>query len=107
MRLDLTDEEEAALLRELNHIIIENDRYPLLPRIRTLRGIRAKLSSAPPEPPPARAHLHRRNGSPIKERPPRADVLPGMDIRLERQERAPTRLSKLWIDCHLDVDRNA
>jgi hypothetical protein len=30
MRLDLTDEEEAALLKELNQII-ENDRYPLSP----------------------------------------------------------------------------
>jgi hypothetical protein len=36
MMLDLTDEESAALLRELNNII-ENDRYPLSPRIRTLR----------------------------------------------------------------------
>jgi hypothetical protein len=41
MQLDLTDEEAAALLRELNNII-ENDRYSLSPRIRTLRSIRAK-----------------------------------------------------------------
>ena len=53
MQLDLTDEEAAALLRELNNII-ENDRYPLSPRIRMLRGIRAKLPGAPPEPQPAR-----------------------------------------------------
>jgi hypothetical protein len=53
MKLDLTDEESAALLRELNNII-ENDRYPLSPRIRTLRGIRAKLPGAPPPLPPAR-----------------------------------------------------
>jgi hypothetical protein len=52
MQLDLTDEEAAALLRELNNII-ENDRYPLSPRIRTLRGIRAKFPTAPREPPPA------------------------------------------------------
>ena len=32
MQLDLTDEESAALLTELNHII-ENDRYPLSERI--------------------------------------------------------------------------
>jgi len=53
MQLDLTDEEAAALLRELNNII-ENDRYPLSPRIRMLRGIRVKLPGAPPQPPPAR-----------------------------------------------------
>jgi hypothetical protein len=54
MTLDLTDDEAAALLRELN-TIIENDRYPLSPRIRTLRDIRGKLPGAPPAPPPASA----------------------------------------------------
>jgi hypothetical protein len=49
VKLDLTDEESAALLRELNNII-ENDRYPLSQRIRTLRGIRAKFPTAPREP---------------------------------------------------------
>jgi hypothetical protein len=34
MNLDLTDEESAALLRELDHII-DGDRYPFSPRIRT------------------------------------------------------------------------
>ena len=33
MRLDLTEEEVRALLRELDNVI-ENDRYPLSPRIR-------------------------------------------------------------------------
>jgi hypothetical protein len=32
MQLDLTDEESEALVRELN-AIIDNDRYPLSPRI--------------------------------------------------------------------------
>jgi len=53
MRLDLTDEEATALLRLLNRAI-EDDRYPLSLRIRTLRHIRAKLPGAPLEPPPAR-----------------------------------------------------
>jgi hypothetical protein len=53
MQLNLTDEESEALLRELN-AIIENDRFPLSPRIRMLRQIRAKLPGAPPSPPPAR-----------------------------------------------------
>ena len=54
MRLDLTDEETTALTQEL-HDIVENDRFPCSPRIRTLRGILAKLRPEPvrvPLPPP-------------------------------------------------------
>jgi hypothetical protein len=40
MHLDLTDEETAALVKELADIT-GNDRYPFSPRIRTLRGILA------------------------------------------------------------------
>jgi hypothetical protein len=50
MQLELTDEEAGALLALLNRTI-ENDRYPLSPRIRVMRDIRAKLPGAPPEPP--------------------------------------------------------
>jgi hypothetical protein len=51
MTLDLSDEESAALLRELDDII-DNDRYPFSPRIRTLTAIRDKL-----RPPPVREPL--------------------------------------------------
>jgi hypothetical protein len=54
MNLDLTDEEIAVLTQEL-HDIVENDRYPFSPRIRTLRAILAKLRPEPvrePLPPP-------------------------------------------------------
>ena len=54
MHLDLSDDEAAALTQEL-HAIVENDRYPLSPRIRTLREILAKLGPEPtsePLPPP-------------------------------------------------------
>src|SRR5437879_2420085 len=54
MHLDLSDEQTAALTQEL-HDIIENDRYPLSPRVRTLRAILAKLRPGPvrePLPPP-------------------------------------------------------
>jgi hypothetical protein len=62
MHLDLTDEEAAALTQEL-HDIVESDRYPLSPRIRTLRAILDKL-----RPEPAREPL-----PPIKNYdPPRA-----------------------------------
>jgi hypothetical protein len=40
--LDLTDDEAAALTQEL-HNIVENDRYPFSPRIRTLRALLGKL----------------------------------------------------------------
>jgi hypothetical protein len=54
MQLHLTEEETFALLNLLTQTI-EYDRYPLSPRIRTLRGILAKFGPmAPPPPPPAR-----------------------------------------------------
>jgi hypothetical protein len=66
MTLELTEEETAALTKEL-HDIVEKDRYPFSPRIRTLRGILAKLRPEPirkPLPPPTvyapRANLARR-----------------------------------------------
>jgi hypothetical protein len=52
--LDLSDDEATALIQEL-HDIVENNRYPFSPRIRTLRGILAKLRPEPirePLPPP-------------------------------------------------------
>jgi len=69
MMLDLTDEEAAALAEEL-HDIVENDRYPFSPRIRTLRAILSKLKPEParePLPPPKvyappRAMTARRRG---------------------------------------------
>jgi hypothetical protein len=54
MNLDLSPEETAALLRELDQII-DGDRYFLSPRIQTLKAIRAKLRPDPirePLPPP-------------------------------------------------------
>jgi hypothetical protein len=63
-----SDDEAAALIREL-HGIIEGDKYQFSPRIRTLRAILAKLSAEPvrePLPPPrvyapprATARMHR------------------------------------------------
>ena len=53
MHLDLTDEEALALLKLLTEKI-ENDRYPLSPRIGVLRSIRDRLPGAPPAVPAAR-----------------------------------------------------
>jgi hypothetical protein len=56
MTLDLTGDETAVLLRELDHII-DSDRFPLSPRILTLKAIRAKLRPEPArEPEPPRKH---------------------------------------------------
>jgi hypothetical protein len=58
MHIDLTDEETAVLLRELNGLI-DGDRYLLAPRIKTLKAIRAKLRPEPvrePLPPPIKRY---------------------------------------------------
>ena len=58
MHLDLTDEEAAALLKELDGLI-DGDRYFLSPRIKTLKAIRAKLRPEPvrePLPPPPKVY---------------------------------------------------
>jgi hypothetical protein len=52
MNLDLSDDESAALARLLRKAIDE-DRYPLSPRIRSLQAILDKLDPPPVrEPPP-------------------------------------------------------
>jgi hypothetical protein len=51
LRLDLNQEETFALLNFLTKAI-ENDWYPLSPRIQTLRGILTKFGPIPPRPPP-------------------------------------------------------
>jgi hypothetical protein len=43
MPLDLTDDERAALIELLLLRSIENDRFPLSPRIKRLRAILAKF----------------------------------------------------------------
>jgi hypothetical protein len=69
VNLDLTDEEAAALVREL-HDIVENDRYPFSPRIRILRELLNKLRPEPVREPlseprhyePPRGRRYRRRG---------------------------------------------
>jgi hypothetical protein len=46
MNLDLTDEQAAALERELRRIT-DDDRYPLSPRIQMLREIRNMIRPEP------------------------------------------------------------
>lgn len=69
MHLDLSDEQAALLERELRHII-DDDRYPLSPRIIALREIRNMIrpeSAREPLPPlkryePPRGGRYRRRG---------------------------------------------
>jgi hypothetical protein len=68
MTLELTDDEAALLLKELNSII-DGDRYFLSDRIRTLKAIRAKIR---PEPAPELYH-HRRSVMPHRGRVRRGD----------------------------------
>jgi hypothetical protein len=51
MTLDLTEDETAALARLLRHTIDE-DRYPLSPRLTPLKAILAKLDPPKPRPEP-------------------------------------------------------
>ena len=71
MTLELTDEQAAALLKELNDII-DGDRYFMWRRIRILKEIRAKIRPEPvreplPSPPkqyvPPRASAAKRRRS--------------------------------------------
>ena len=58
MHLDLTDEETAALLKELDGLI-DGDRYFLSPRIKILKAIRTKIKPEPirePLPPPPKRY---------------------------------------------------
>ena len=57
MNLELNDMKAEALARELSHLI-ENDRYPLSPRIVALKEILGMLRSEParPAPLPPRPH---------------------------------------------------
>ena len=71
MHLELTDEQAAALVRELSQIV-QNDRYPLSARIRVLKEILGMLRPEPTRPaplpprryyePPSKGRYGRRRG---------------------------------------------
>jgi hypothetical protein len=50
MHLDLSDEETTALARLLSSTI-DGDRFPLSPRVQTLKGILGKFRPKPPREP--------------------------------------------------------
>jgi len=57
MHLELTDEQTAALVRELSQIV-QNDRYPLSPRIVALKEILGMLRPEPARPAPLPPRRH-------------------------------------------------
>ena len=57
MNLELTDEETGALIRELTQIV-QNDRYPLSPRIVALKEILGMLRPEPARPAPLPPRRH-------------------------------------------------
>jgi hypothetical protein len=69
MNFDLTDEQTEAITRELSQIV-QNDRYPLSPRIVVLRETLGQLRPEPARPaplpprrhyePPSKGRYHRR-----------------------------------------------
>jgi hypothetical protein len=68
MNLDLTDEETTALARLLSDTI-DRDRFPLSPRVRTLKAILAKLRPEPVrEPLPPRKHYEQPRAAAAKRR---------------------------------------
>ena len=69
MHLDLTDEEARALLNLLVDAV-EGDRYPMSPRIRTLRAILLKFGEVGELSPELTQRLHRYAPSAPAPRPP-------------------------------------
>ena len=70
MTLDLTDDEAALLLKELNGLI-DGDRYFLSDRIKTLKAIRAKIRPEPlrkPLPPAPKRYAPPRASAATKRR---------------------------------------
>jgi hypothetical protein len=71
MNLELTDEQAEALIRGLRKLI-DDDRYPLSPRVAPLKEILAKLRPEPARPaaaplpriyaPPTKGRWHPRRG---------------------------------------------
>jgi hypothetical protein len=57
MNLELNDEQTEALIRELSQIV-QNDRYPLSPRIVALKEILGELRPEPARPAPLPARRH-------------------------------------------------
>ena len=87
MHLDLTDEEVRALLNVLVKVI-ENDRYPMSPRIRALQAILAKCGEVGGLPPELAARVRRYAPPPPARRPTPEERDPG---RAPRQGRRPRR----------------
>jgi hypothetical protein len=71
MHLDLSDDEAACLKAHLREVV-DYDRFPLSPKIRTLKAILAKLNPKPdPEDPEVVPSTADRYSPPVRKRKPR------------------------------------
>jgi hypothetical protein len=104
MAPDLTEDETAALVRLLRDTI-DNDRYPLSPRIQVLKGILAKFRPEPPRQPSL--------PPPKPYAPPRASAAtgakhlkstPGPPMTLGNAARAGVRLIVWCKECQHQVE---
>jgi hypothetical protein len=99
---DLTDEEIAALTHLLREKI-DNDRYPLSPRIQVLKGILAKIRPEPArEPSPHRRERVRRAGAATGAKHLKSTPAPPMT--LGNAARAGVRLIVWCKKCHRQVE---
>ena len=60
MTIDLSEEETEALARLLRNAI-DDDRYPLSPRVQTWKAILGKREPLPPYEPPSKGRYRGRN----------------------------------------------
>ena len=88
MILDLSDEEARALLNVLIEVI-ENDRYPMSPRIRLLQAILGKCGEVGGLPPELATRLRRYTTPPPPARLPTSEERD--PTRAPRQGRRPGR----------------
>jgi hypothetical protein len=95
LNLKLTDEQTEALIRELSQII-ENDRYPLSPRIRVLKEILGMMRPGARSPgtaaPSTSSGCRKASGRDIvHQRPPHAAARGGLAPPLTRDGRRPAK----------------
>jgi hypothetical protein len=91
MTIDLTEQEAALLLKELNGIINE-DRYFLSQRIKTLKAIRAKIRPEParePPPPPPNRYAPPRASATTRRRGAANKPGPSIGLRANENEDDP------------------
>jgi hypothetical protein len=108
MNLNLTDDEAAGRLRELD-ALIDGDRYFMSPRIKTLRAIRVRIRPEPlrePVPPPPKQYAPPRATAKQRRanRTGRRKSQPGLPMTLGGAAAASVRLIVWCKTCQHQVE---